>query len=67
MYTGTVVWFNENQGFGFITGDEGGNKLFFTTAQRDAFTIGQAVTFETEKNPCNGRPMAVRVSPSRGK
>lgn len=64
MDTGTVAWFNEQQCFGFIAGDSGGNKLFFTTMQRDTFTVGQKVTFDTETNPSNGRLMAVHVSPA---
>ena len=48
--TGTVKWFNEEKGFGFITPQSGGNDLFvhFKAIQSDGFKClkeGQQVSF----------------------
>ena len=39
MATGTVKWFNDAKGFGFITSDEGGEDLFayFSSVQTQGF------------------------------
>jgi CspA family cold shock protein len=52
--TGTVKWFNEEKGFGFITQDNGGPDVFvhFRAIQADGFKTlkeGQAVSFNVEK------------------
>ena len=49
--TGTVKWFNESKGFGFIAPDNGGKDLFahFSQIQGDGFktlTENQRVSFE---------------------
>lgn len=56
MATGTVKWFNEAKGFGFISQDDGGADVFihFSAIQGDGFKTlaeGQAVTYEVEDGP----------------
>jgi CspA family cold shock protein len=45
MDTGTVKWFNDSKGFGFITPDKGGDDLFAH------FSEIQKVSFETKQGP----------------
>lgn len=54
--TGTVKWFNESKGFGFITPTEGGGDLFahFKEIQASGFktlTEGQKVEFIPARGP----------------
>ena len=56
MATGTVKWFNESKGFGFISPSEGGKDVFvhFSAIQSDGFRTlaeGQAVSFDVEDGP----------------
>jgi len=54
MATGTVKWFNDSKGFGFIAPSDGSEDVFvhFSAIQGSGFRTlkeGQSVTFETEK------------------
>lgn len=66
MATGTVKWFNESKGYGFITRDDGGKDVFvhFSTIQGSGFRTlneGQKVSFEIEEGPKG--PQAANVVP----
>ncbi len=56
MATGTVKWFNDLKGFGFITPDSGGDDLFahFSEVQSNGFKTlveGQKVSYEEKMGP----------------
>ncbi len=56
METGTVKWFNDAKGFGFITADSGGDDLFahFSEIRIEGFKTlqeNQKVRFEITNGP----------------
>ncbi|MGW8227485.1 MAG: transcription antiterminator/RNA stability regulator CspE [Gammaproteobacteria bacterium] len=65
MATGTVKWFNESKGFGFIAPSDGSADVFvhFSAIQGDGFRTlaeGQTVSFEVENGPKG--PQATQVT-----
>ncbi|NOX42232.1 MAG: cold-shock protein [Gammaproteobacteria bacterium] len=65
MATGTVKWFNDSKGFGFITPEDGSKDVFvhFSAIASDGFRSlaeGQSVTFEVEDGPKG--PQATQVT-----
>ncbi len=69
MKQGTVKWFNESKGFGFISDDEGGEDVFvhFSSIIAEGFKTlseGQKVTFDVEQDPKNSSKLrAANVRP----
>jgi len=69
LSTGTVKWFNNEKGFGFISNDDGSGDVFvhFTAIQSKGFRKleeNQKVTFDVEqdpKNPSRNRAANVKV------
>jgi CspA family cold shock protein len=56
MATGTVKWFNDSKGFGFISPEGGGEDLFahFSAIQGQGFKTlkeGQRVSFDVTTGP----------------
>ncbi|MEC9362859.1 MAG: cold-shock protein [Sinimarinibacterium flocculans] len=64
--TGTVKWFNEAKGFGFITPEGGGEDLFahFKEIQGTGFktlTEGQRVEFKPQRGPKGMQATQIRA------
>ncbi len=67
MRTGTVKWFNEAKGYGFIAPQEGGDDVFvhYSAIQGSGFRTlleGQNVTFDMEQGPKGMQAREVNVS-----
>ena len=60
MNTGTVKWYNDQKGFGFIQPDDGGKDVFVHATALERAGIrglreGQKVTFDTQEDRRTGK------------
>lgn len=67
MAAGTVKWFNDSKGFGFITPSNGGDDLFahFSAIQGSGFKTlaeGQQVTFDVVTGPKGQQASNIRAA-----
>ena len=64
MAQGTVKWFNDSKGFGFITGEDGTDVfVHYSSISGDGFKSiaeGQSVSYEVEDGPKG--PKAINVT-----
>jgi CspA family cold shock protein len=66
MATGTVKWFNDAKGFGFITPDAGGGDLFahFSAIQAGGFKSlqeGQKVSYDETQGPKGKQASNIKI------
>jgi CspA family cold shock protein len=63
LANGTVKWFNNSKGYGFITSEDGSDVfVHYSSIQGDGFKAleeGDQVTFDTEEGPKG--PKAINV------
>ena len=71
MATGTVKWFNEQKGYGFISPDQGGRDVFvhISAVERSglrSLADGQKVSYDVEADRRTGKESATNLKAGRG-
>jgi len=64
MTNGTVKFYNEQKGFGFIKPDDGGKDVFATALERAGISRlvdGQKVSFDTELDSRSGKTAVANI------
>jgi CspA family cold shock protein len=69
MNTGTVKWFNDQKGYGFIQPDNGGKDVFVhvTAVERSGLrglVEGQKISYELQTDQRSGKTSAVDLKPA---
>jgi CspA family cold shock protein len=70
MATGTVKWFNNAKGYGFILADDGGGDIFAHYSAIDmegykTLKAGQTVMFDTEAGPKGLHAKSIQMPPDQ--
>ena len=66
MQTGTVKWFNDQKGYGFLQPDNGGNDIFvhISAVQAAGFNSlqeGQKISYELQEDQRSGKQSAANL------
>ncbi len=66
MESGTVKFFNDQKGFGFIAPDNGGNDVFVHVSALEraglrSLSQGQKVSFDTEQDRRSGKTAVANI------
>lgn len=66
MATGTVKWFNNAKGYGFVVPESGGDDIFvhYSSIQMDGYRTlraGQPITFDVKEGPKGLHAVNIRL------
>lgn len=66
QHTGTVKWFNDSKGFGFIQPNQGGNDVFvhISAVERAGLRTlkeGQKISYDLQRDPKKGKESAANL------